>query len=70
MFNRLMNDKDLKVKVGDRVAVQGYRGTVIDVMRGIHTEWNGTEYAEVEGTEWTEVAPPCRYTLTKQTTTA
>ena len=55
MFNRLMNDKDLKVKVGDRVAVQGYRGTVIDVMRGIHTEWNGTEYAEVEGTEWTEV---------------
>ena len=55
MFNRLMDDKELNVKVGDRVSVQGYRGTVTDVRRGIHTEWDGEKYAEVKGTEYTDV---------------
>lgn len=55
MFNRLMNDKEINVKVGDRVAVQGYRGTVVNVYHGIKTEWNGTEYVEIEGTESTTV---------------
>ena len=31
MFNKYMAEKELNVKVGDRVCVQGYRGTVIDV---------------------------------------
>ena len=55
MFNRLMNEKEINVKVGDRVNVQGYTGTVTDVYHGIKTEWNGTEYAEVEGSESTTV---------------
>lgn len=55
MFNRLMAEKEINVKVGDRVAVQGYRGTVIDVYHGIKTEWNGTEYVPVEGSESTTV---------------
>lgn len=55
MFNRLMADREINVKVGDRVAVQGYKGTVIDVYHSIKTEWNGTEYVEVAGTEGTQV---------------
>lgn len=55
MFNKYMNDKELNVKVGDKVSVQGYRGTVTDVAHGINTKWNGAEYAEVKGTEWTAV---------------
>lgn len=31
MKNSMMNEKELNVKIGDRVAVSGYRGTVIDV---------------------------------------
>ncbi len=55
MFNRLMNDKEINVKVGDRVSVQGYKGVVTDVHHGIETEWNGTEYVEVAGSESTTV---------------
>lgn len=55
MYNRLMNDKEINVKVGDRVVVQGYTGTVTDVYHSIKTEWNGTEYVEVAGTEGTQV---------------
>lgn len=55
MFNKYMNEREINVKVGDRVTVQGYRGTVIDVYHGIKTEWNGTKYVEVAGTENTSV---------------
>ena len=55
MYNRLMNDKEINVKLGDRVSVQGYSGTVVNVYHGIKTEWNGTEYVEIEGTESTTV---------------
>lgn len=55
MFNRLMADREINVKVGDRVAVQGFRGTVTDVYHGIKTEWNGTEYAPIKDTEFTQV---------------
>lgn len=34
MFNRLMTEKEINVNVGDRVSVQGYRGTVMDVHHG------------------------------------
>ena len=55
MFNRLMNDKELNVKVGDRVTVQGFKGTVTGVSHDIKKEWNGTEYVDVPGTESTTV---------------
>lgn len=55
MFNRLMSEREINVKVGDRVSVQGYRGTVIDVHHGYDTEWNGTEYVKVAGSESTSV---------------
>lgn len=55
MYNRLMEKKELDVKVGDRVNVQGWIGTVTEVYHGIDTEWNGTEYVEVPGTESTSV---------------
>jgi hypothetical protein len=55
MYNRLMSEKEINVKVGDRVSVQGYRGTVTDVHHGYDTKWNGTEYAIVEGSESTSV---------------
>lgn len=55
MYNRLMADKEINVKVGDRVEVQGYTGTVTDVYHGFSTEWNGTEYVKVEGSDYTNV---------------
>ena len=55
MYNKFMNDKELNVKVGDRVYVQAYKGTVTDIYHGIDTEWNGHEYVEVKGTESTTV---------------
>lgn len=55
MFNKFMNEKEINVKVGDRVVVQGYKGTVTEVFHGIKKEWNGTEYVEVAGTESTTV---------------
>lgn len=55
MFNKYMNDKELNVKVGDRVFVQGNRGIVTKVINGINKEWNGKEYAPVAGTEFTNV---------------
>lgn len=55
MFNKFMNEKEINVKVGDRVVVQGYKGTVTEVFHSIKKEWNGTEYVEVAGTESTTV---------------
>lgn len=55
MYNKFMDDREINVKVGDRVVVQGYKGTVTEVFHSINTEWNGTEYVEVEGTESTTV---------------
>lgn len=55
MYNKFMNDKEINVKVGDRVSVQGNRGVVIEVIKGRDIEWNGTEYAEVPNTDYTNV---------------
>lgn len=55
MKNIYMNEKELNVKVGDTVSVQGNRGTVIEVVKGFDTEWNGTEYVKVDGTDFTNV---------------
>lgn len=55
MFNKYMAEKEINVQVGDRVCVQGYRGTVTDVRHGIKKEWNGEAYVEVEGTDFTDV---------------
>lgn len=55
MYNRLMGAKELNVKVGDKVAVQGNRGTVTEVLRHYDTKWNGKEYVKVEGSEGTSV---------------
>lgn len=55
MFNKFMDQKELNVKVGDRVVVQGNRGIVTEVFHGIKTEWNGEKYVEIPGTESTAV---------------
>lgn len=55
MYNKFMEEKEINVKVGDRVSVQGFRGTVIDVEHGIKKEWNGTEYVKVDNSEFTNV---------------
>ena len=55
MYNRLMSEKEINVKIGDRVSVQGFKGTVTEVYHSVRKEWNGTEYVEVEGTESTTV---------------
>lgn len=55
MFNKFLNAKELNVKIGDRVSVQGNEGIVTEVFRGIHKEWNGKEYVEAPGTEYTQV---------------
>ena len=55
MYNRLMNERELNVKVGDKVAVQGNRGIVTEVFHTHDTEWNGKEYAKVPGSESTSV---------------
>lgn len=57
MYNRLMEEKEINVKVGDKVWVQGNRGTVTEVIHGKDIEWNedAREYREVEGSDWTHV---------------
>lgn len=55
MYNKLMAEKEINVKVGDKVMVQGFKGIVTDVAHTIKTEWDGTAYVEVEGTEGTQV---------------
>ncbi len=55
MYNKFMEEKEINVKVGDKVVVQGLRGTVTEVFHSIDKEWNGTEYVELEGTERTTV---------------
>lgn len=56
MKNIYMAEKELNVKVGDRVACHGYRGTVTNVYRGYSKEWNGAEYVKQEGSDYTNVA--------------
>ena len=55
MYNKFAEAKELNVKVGDKVSVQGNKGIVTEVFRGHDSEWNGTEYAKVSGTEYTNV---------------
>lgn len=44
MYTDLMKDKELNVKAGDKVRVQGYTGIVTEVIRGYKTKWNGTDF--------------------------
>lgn len=53
MYNKFMSEKELNVKVGDKVLVQGNEGIVTEVYHNIDKEWNGREYVEVEGSEST-----------------
>lgn len=55
MYNKFMDAKEINVKVGDKVSIQGNCGIVTMVIRGTDKEWNGKEYAEVPNTEWTDV---------------
>lgn len=55
MYNRLMSKRELEVKVGDLVVVQGNKGIVTEVFHTKDTEWNGKEYVEVEGSDSTAV---------------
>lgn len=55
MYNKFMNDKEINVKVGDRVSVQGNHGVVTKVIKGVEKEWNGKEYVLVAGKEFTNV---------------
>lgn len=55
MYNKYMDAKEINVKVGDRVNVQGNTGTVTEVLHSINKEWDGTKLVDVEGTESTTV---------------
>lgn len=56
MYNKFMSDKEINVKVGDRVYVHnGDYGTVTEVFHGHKTEWNGKEYVKIPGTDYTNV---------------
>lgn len=55
MINKFMNEKELRVKVGDKVAVEGNRGIVTEVFHTFATEWNGKEYVKVTDSDCTSV---------------
>ena len=55
MKNTLMNARELNVKIGDKVSVQGNKGIVTDVFHNIDTEWNGEKYVKVKDSESTSV---------------
>lgn len=55
MYNKFMNDKEINVKVGDRVSVQGNRGVVTEVIHGFDWGWNGKEYVKVPNSDFTNV---------------
>lgn len=55
MYDKFLSAKQLNVKVGDIVSVQGNRGIVTEVMKHNDVEWNGKEYVKVEGSEGTSV---------------
>jgi hypothetical protein len=55
MYNKFMNEKEINVKIGDRVRVQGFRGVVTEVYHWAEKEFNGVEYIDKPGTERTEV---------------
>ena len=57
MYNKFMDEKELNVKVGDRVTSHGYKGTVTEVYKTIKHNWNRIDrrYEEIPGTESTSV---------------
>ena len=55
MKNIFMKEKELNVKVGDTVAVEGNKGTVTEVIRGCSQEWNGTKYVNEKDGDYTMV---------------
>ena len=55
MYNRLMKAKELNVKVGDKVVVQGNEGIVTEVFHNVDKEWNGKEYVAIKDSESTSV---------------
>lgn len=55
MLDCFLGERELKVKVGDRVSVQGHRGIVTEVFHYVKKEWNGREYVPIPGKEGTDV---------------
>lgn len=55
MYNRFLGKRELEVKIGDAVSVQGNRGTVTEVIKGFDKEWNGAEYVKKPGSDRTSV---------------
>lgn len=55
MYNKFMDERELNIKVGDKVSVQGNEGYVTEVIKGYKKEWNGKEYVKIEGTDYTSV---------------
>ena len=52
MYNKFMKEKEINVKVGDRVAVQGNRGTVTEVIK-VSDAWTGVRvHFEDDLAEW------------------
>lgn len=52
MYNKFMNEKEINVKVGDRVAVQGNRGVVTEVVK-VSDVWTGVRvHFEGELANW------------------
>ena len=47
--------KELNVKIGDKVSIQGNEGFVTEVIKGHETEWNGKEYVKIEGSDYAHV---------------
>lgn len=50
-----MDHKELNVKVGDKVSVEGNKGIVTEVLKGFDTIWNGNKYEKVENSDYTSV---------------
>lgn len=50
-----MKAKELNVKVGDKVVVQGNEGIVTGVFHNVNKEWNGKEYVAIKDSESTSV---------------
>ena len=50
-----MNEKEINVKVGDKVVAHGYKGTVTEVFKGYNVQWDGKDYIKVANSDYTNV---------------
>ncbi len=47
MLNKFMTKEQLNVKVGDRVVIYGWRGTVTEVLKGKSLYHNNEDYTDI-----------------------